>query len=344
MRVQREALLKSLEMLSPGLATRETIAQSSCLVFSGERVMTFNEEILASVASPLPELNGAVKAKPLLDLLAKLQDDADIDITQKETELSVKGKGRRSGIRMEAEVLLPVEVVEIPKEWRKLPEEFSEAIAVAYPCAGSDQSKFVFTCVHISPEYVESCDRFQIARFPLATGVEKDILVRADSIKKICGCGMIEVCETESWIHFRNAEGLVLSFRRFLDEYGDLGKFLQPDGTERVTLPGALEEVVSRAEIFTAENAIGNFLTVDLTKEYLQVSGEGASGWYQERKQVVYEGEPIRFQIPPRLLVAIAKRSQECRVGAGRLFVDTGKFQFCTCTVNPSIAEKKEEK
>lgn len=335
-RVQRKSLLGVLELLTPGLSSREMIAQGSCIVFVDGKVVTFNEEILASIKSPLPSISGAVKAKPLLDILSKLSDD-DVEVEQKSGELSVKGKGRRCGIRMEEEVMLPVESVEIPGAWRSLDKEFCEAIEIVHSCASAEESRFVLTCVHIHPEFVEACDRFQIARYPVITGVSASILVRAESIRRISGYAMSEVSETESWIHFRNSSGLTLSFRRFLDEYVNLNEFLSSDGVEPFTLPGSIEEIVGRAEVFSGDNAVGNNIAVDINNEFIQIEGEGAFGWYKERRQVKFVGRPIRFLISPKLLVNIVKKSSECGVGGGKLFVDTGKFKFAACTVVPEV-------
>lgn len=332
-RVNREGLLRVLEMVTPGLSVRETIAQSSCLVFSEGKVMTFNEEILAVQNSPLPELNGAVKASPLLDLLSKLSDDTDLEVEQHGSELRIKGSGRKSGIRMEEEVMLPVQSVEMPEVWRKLDEKFLDAVNIVSPCASTEEAKFLLTCVHIHPEYIEACDRYQIARCPVNTGVEESILVRAESIKRVLGYDMVDVSETASWIHFRNQHGLVLSIRRFLDDYPDLSNYLSLTNTEPITLPGAMEEVVGRAEVFSREKKVGSYVIVDLRNDFVVIEGEGAAGWYKERKPVVYNGAPIMFQIPPQLLVSITKRSLECRVGDGKLCVDGGTFLYSTCTI-----------
>lgn len=343
-RVNREAMLRALELLTPGLSARETIAQSSCIVFKGDRAFTFNEEVLASVDSPVPGTVGAVKAKPLLDLLSRLTDDVDLEVEHKGGELLIKGSGRRSGIRMEAEVLLPVEAVETPSIWRKLDPDFCEGINMVHPCAGTDNQKFMLTCIHIHPDFVEACDRFQVARFPVKTGVESEILIRAVSLKKILGCGMVEVSETGGWIHFRSEGGLVISLRRFLEDYADLSAMLDSSRMTKITLPGALQEIVSRAEIFLVDAGPGSLLTVDISPEWITVMGEGISGWYRERKPVIYLGDPIQFQIPPKLLVAITQRSLECLVGEKRLVVDTGKFVYCTCTMVPGVKVETEKK
>ena len=265
-------------------------------------------------------------------------NEDEIKVEQSESELLIEGKRRKSGIRMEKEVMLPVESVEVPEVWNPLDPEFSEAVNIVHSCASKEESEFVFTCVHIHPDWVEACDRYQIARYPLKTGMEKSTLVRADSLKKIVGFDMTQVCETDSWLHFKNPSGLVFSCRRYLDEYKVLDKFLTPEGTTSIVLPGGLEEVISKAEIFSGENAAGNSIMVDLRSDRIMIKGEGAIGWYKEIKQVKYNGPNIKFSIDPKLLIEITKKSNECGIDSKRLFIDTGKFRYTSCT------EKTEQK
>jgi DNA polymerase III sliding clamp (beta) subunit (PCNA family) len=331
MRVSRELLLKVLESVSPGLSARELLEQSSCYVFTGGQVYTFNDEVACYRKSPLA-LEGAVKAKPLVDLLSKMVED-DIEIEQKDGELLVTGKRRKAGIRMEEEVRLNIDVLEEPEKWRKLPAEFSEAVSIVHSCASSEASQFVLTCVHIHPEYIEACDRFQIARYPVKSGVKEEVLVRADSLKKIIGFDMTEVSETGSWIHFRNPAGLTIACRRYVDVYHNLDAYITADGTTPVNLPGGLDEVVAKAEIFSGENAAGNLIRVDLRSDRIVITGEGASGWFKEMKKIHYKGDPIQFLISPKLLVEVTSKSEKCGVSSGRLFIDSGKFVYASCTV-----------
>lgn len=331
LRVNREELLKALESVSPGLAAREIIEQSSCFVFENGRVFTFNDEVSCSRKSPL-EIAGAVKAAPLLELLTKLTEEY-IEIGKVNSELRVKGsEGRKSLLRMEELVMLPIESIEPPEDWKPLHVDFSEAVSIVHSCASGEESQFVLTCIHIHPDFLEACDGSQIARYALETGVETPMLIRADSLRKILGLDMTEMSETESWVHFRNPAGLVLSCRRYLDEYKTLDRFISKDGLAPFTLPGGLEEVVSRAEIFSSENILGNNLEVDLSPDRIVVKGEGAYGWHKEMKKTKYAGDPIRFMIAPKLLVELTKKANECGVTEGRLFIDGGKFVFACST------------
>lgn len=331
MRLNRLDTLAILESVSPGLATRESIPQSTCVVFSGGRVWTFNDEVACSCKTKIA-LEGAIKAKTLLDLLSRMTED-EIDVFEQEGELIVRGKSKQAGIAMEADVLLPIDAVEQPESWAPLPSEFADAVAVVHSCASTEASQFVLTCVHVHPEWLEACDRFQMARYPLKTGVDTPILVRSEALKNVVNSGVTEVAETENWIHFRNPEGLVLSCRRYLDDYRDLSQYLTMDGTSPVTLPGGLEEVVSRCQLFSKDSADGNSLKVDLRKDMIVIEGRGPSGWYKERQKVTFGGEPLQFCISPILLLEVGKKAAQCGASEGKLCIDAGSYLYVTSTV-----------
>lgn len=334
MRQNREKLLRKLEAVSPGLATREAIEQSSCFVFKDGRVITFNDEIACSMECDIG-VDGAVAAKPLIELLGKLSEDV-VDIAPKEGggELVVKGKRRRAGILLEAEIALPVSAVDTPGDWSDLDPEFADGVSVVQQCAGKDANQFALTCVHITPTHVEACDNYQLARYPLKVDVEKAFLVKKDNIKHIIGLGMTEMSETRTWIHFRNPAGLVLSARREMDEFQNLDEILSMEGTP-TTLPGGLAEAVDKAEIFSSENSENNVVEVVLKGGQLRLRGEGATGWYEERKQVKWDGEDLAFNIAPKMLVDITERANDCTLEPGRLKIDGGKFTYVTCLGNP---------
>ena len=333
MRVNREELLKVLESVSPGLAVRENVEQSSCLGFTDGRVVTFNEEISCSRESPI-NITGAVRAKQLLDILSKLSEDV-IEVEATPSEFLIKAGQEKAGVRMENDFLLPIQSVETPGEWSKLDPEFLEAVSITHSCASSEESQFVLSCVHIHPDYLEACDRFQIARYPVKTGVQEEMLVRAESIRKVLGLDMTEISVTGSWVHFRNPAGLVFSCRRYLDQYKSLDKFISADGTTPMSIPGGLEEVIAKAKIFSSESTVRKHIKVDLKQDRIMIQGEGPSGWYKRIGQVSFKGDPISFLISPDLLLEVSKRSKECSVGQGRLHIDSGKFKYVTSTEVP---------
>ena len=342
MDIKRADLLRLLESVSPGLATREVFEQSSCFVFQDKMIITYNDQVACWVESPFDaDFTGAVQADSLTALLRKLPDEV-IKIEIEGGLLMVRAKNKRAEIRMEAEVVLPIGSVEKPPEerWKELDEHFCEAIGIVQSCAGTDAGSFQLVCVHIHPEWVEACDNFQMCRFPISTGVKRPVLVRRDSVKHITGLAMTEFAETKTWIHFRNPQGLSLACRRFIEEFPDLTQYVQAEGVQ-TTLPGGLAEAVARAEVFSAANAESPNVKIALDNGSLVVSGEGTHGKYSEKKKVVYEGKPISFMIAPKLLTEVASKHNACQLTSKFLKVDTGKFVYVTSLVVPK--QKTEE-
>lgn len=329
-KVNREILLQQLEAVQPGLSPREIVEQSSCFVFKGGKVITFNDEVACINKCAIP-FTGAVQATPLLTMLRKLVE-GDLEIDQREGELIIVGKRRKAGINMEQTITLPIDKIHKPKKWKELPEDFSEAVYIVQQCASTDASIFSLTCVHIVPKFMESCDNNQLTRYNIKTPVAESVLVRATSLQHIVSLGMTEFGETASWLHFRNPDGLIISCRRYVEEekdFMDLGELLKVEGFE-TTLPKGLGEAADRAEIFSAENTDRNEVTVELRPGKMRMKGQGQTGWYSEVKKLNYNGEPIDFCISPKLLIELTKRHNECIISDKFLRVNGGKFVYVT--------------
>lgn len=341
MRINREEFLKQLESVMPGLSTKEIIEQSSCFIFKDKTVNTYNDEIACSIKSLL-KIEGAVSAMPLISLLRKLkEDELEISVNDANTQVIIKVKQKRSGINMEQDILLPIEAVDKPKKWKKLPDNFADAIAIVQPCAGTNQTQFAMTCVHITSKWIEACDNHQVCRYRIKTDVDKELLIRKESLKHIISLDMIEFSETKHWTHFRNSDGLILSCRHWVDDYpsDDITKVLQMKG-DPLTLPKGLAEAVEKAEIFSSENAEGSNVIVSLKKGKFKITGKGTSGWFTEIKKSKYDGVSLQFTIPPKLLVELVQHYNECEVSENRLKVKGGKFVYVTVL---GRVEKKDD-
>lgn len=340
-RLNRSDFLSRLESVEAGLSPSEATDQSSYFAFTGGYVRTFNDEVAGRNKSLLPKaFKGAVLAKKLLELLRKLtEEDVTIDLTGK--EFKVKGRNREFGIRMQSEIHMPLEKVDPPGDWQPLHEDFSEAVTIVQECAGKDQSKFALTCIHITPTHVEACDRYQLTRYTFPTGFEGDILLMKESVKPVLALDMTEFTVTKAWVHFRNPTGVVISLRRYTEQYHDMAKWFDMPDAEPAALPKGLAEAAEKAGLLSMETD-NKLVTVDLKPNLLRIRGEGDSGWYTEVKKVTYHGPPITFHIDPRLLAEITKRHHECLVTATRLKVDGGKWQYVTGFRKKEGAAKKQ--
>jgi len=343
-RIERETFLHEIESVQAGLSTRDIVEQSACVVFDGGRVVTYNDEVSCRAKTSLAELTGAVKASLLLSFLLELPDDV-LDVAAENGSLILKGKHRRVKVSMEADILLPYRknVGQIPKEgWSKLPEEFNDAVNLVQDCASKDESLFGLTCIHVTPKWIEASDRYQLARYKLATGFASNILIKRDSLKHVAALGMTEVIESEAWIHFRNPARVVLSCRKYVEDYNDLAEFLKVEG-EKMSLPKSLGEVAKRAAIASKEAGDGDYVRVEVSPGAIRVTGRSEIGEYVEERKVAYKGPRLRFMASPAMLMELNKKGNECVVNESRLKVNGGPWAYVACLEACQDKEKKDD-
>lgn len=346
--IDREQFLRVLEMVGPGLSPREIIEQSSMFAFKDGMVFTFNEEIACRAPTGLPaSFVGAVKAEPLRDLLRKLPERT-LTLSVKDKQLVVSGKKRAAKLVMAETVMLPVDQVERPADtdWQDMPTDFTDAIGIVQECAGTDQTVFMETCVHIHPKWMEANDNFNLCRYSFKTGVKEPMLVRRDSVKYVPSLDIIQFAVTPSWLHFTGPSGLVFSCRRFVEhQYDDLTPYLDVKGVP-ATLPRSLGEAADVAQIFSGEDKENNQVKVQFRTGKLKLTGQGSAGSYTEVKNMRYKGPPLDFMISPKLLIELVKRHTECTVSPEhRLMVDGGKWRYVACLekVAPPVETKESE-
>jgi DNA polymerase III sliding clamp (beta) subunit (PCNA family) len=327
MKVQREKLLHQLELVSPGLSTRDIIEQSASVIFKDGKVVTFNDEVACSIECGL-SVEGAVRADPLLGILRKMPDE-EIEVKTSKTHLKLRGSGRGADVVMDDEIKLDIDIIEHPSKWRRLPKKFLQAVSVTKECISRDESKQRLVHLHIRPDAIESSDNYQASRFTLTTKFSAPALIKRTSAFTIEQLGPEKFAETDTWVHFRNAEGLDIACRRYDETYPNLDPFLEVEG-EDTELPEGLEKICDRAEEFSKDNPDDNQVKVSLKKGELKVVGEGVYGRFFERRRVPYKGSPISFLIPPKLLATIGKRHNRCIVSDERLKVEDGNFVYAT--------------
>lgn len=322
MLIERHTLLNAIESVTPGLSTRGMIAQSACIIFMGKHLVTFND--LISCRFTMDEDTGitaAVPVEPIRAILHRLKEE-QVDISLEAGELRIKGKsGRESGIRVDTEITLPIDKVEKPAkgDWAKLPDSFPTIATRVAACASKDSGMHMVTCVHMTKDFVEATDNSQAIRYTLSLPVKDSVFIRATAMEHIKLALPKSIACTSAWVHFRNGMGLVMSIRQEVAaqaKYPDISRALKLDGVD-ITLPKGLSEACERAEIFSAEDAESNMVSVSIVPgKPLVIRGEGSTGWYRENKKIDYTGPELRFVISPKLLSGLVSEALPTKVGA----------------------------
>jgi DNA polymerase III sliding clamp (beta) subunit (PCNA family) len=329
MRIQRQEFLDSLEMVKAGLAPREFVEQSSCFAFKDGEVMTFNDEVACRKPIGI-NVTGAVQAQALLDILSKMEDDV-LEVSENEQkQLEFQGKRKSFAVTKDTEIFLPIDRVENPKKWHKLPKEFIEAVGLVQHCVSKDESHFMLTCIHLARNFVESCDNHQLIRVALDNEqFEEPALVRGASLAHLTTLAMDQVAKTENWVHFKNQDGLVYSCRRYAESYPSLDDALKVKG-HNITIPKGLVEASDRAAVFASDRVGDPLVSVTLKSGALRIVGEGAAGWYKEFKKVDYNGPKLEFLVAPDLLKHISEEYRTAVISQDKLKAAGGSWEYVT--------------
>lgn len=333
--VNREKFLRKIAEVTPGLSQTDILEQSGSICMERGRLYTFNQEVACRTRSGLPEeITASVPADKFRAMLTRLRDET-LGFEFAEEKLVLHGKGHRTWFAIENSVELPLDKIPRPgkDEWKKLHKDFTDAVGMVGECASKDKSAYLITCLHVTPDFVEAHDNAQITRYAIKTKVEKSFLVKHKNFRHVPQYDFTHFAETGEWFHLKAKTGLIMSVARDTKQekaYQDLSPLLNGNG-KRIVLPKSLGKTAKDCEEFSSENKDDNLVLVEIKNGWLKVTGEAASGGHFARKKVKWGGKPLRFRVPPQLLVELLDRHTEAEIADRRLKIDGGKFAYAVC-------------
>jgi len=326
MLLNRREFLSALEATLPGVSSKESVEQSSCFIFSPNKITTFNDEILCRQDTPL-EITGAVPHKPLLEIMRKLSED-EIAITATEKELRIKGAGRRMVVRLSTEILLPSGIVEEAHQWRDMCPAFADALTLVAGCAAKDNDRFELNCVHLTPTTMQACDESQLVQYRVDTGLSAPTLIRKQSCMAVQGLGVAASAESDNWLHWKTYTGLVLSVRKYDKEYPDLSGVVDMPSKGSLMLPAGVMEALDRASPFMASTSTGKAGIVRLEPGKMIIRALNHDGWYEESRELDYDGVPVSFGINPKYASNLIKHGLPCELTDNALRIRGESFIY----------------
>ncbi len=322
MQINKGDLLHALEIVKPGISSKENIEQASSFAFMKDKVVSYNDEI--SISAPIKDLDivGTVKANELYNLLHKLKkDEVEIEVVN-ESELQVKCGRAKAGLALQTEIKLPIEDIAVKGKWKSLPDEFLKGLEFAMGACSRDMSRPVLTCVHVNKEgFVEASDSFRIAK--VTTGIEfpvKTALIPATSIVTIIKMQPDKIAEGNGWVHFKTQSGATISCRIFEDDqFPETSHLFKIKGT-KLSFPKNIIQILDRASIFSKGSTIlDQIVEITLDNGKFKIRSQSESGWFEEVVKIEYTGEQVSFIVTPYLLKDILSKTLTCIVAPDRL-------------------------
>lgn len=335
MQVQRKEFLDQLTKVQAALGKKYRFDQAGCFIFTDGKIVAYDE--LSMIVSPTSlELEGAVYADELLQILNKLKTDA-VTLTVGESEIVLKAGRSKSGIRYEQEVLIPVSsILEAYAEDKavKVPDGLLPALKRAKFCAAKRDNDGKFNGIQVREGAVYSTDRYRIFQAPVKGGKKlPTFLIPYSCVDAVAAHEPTHMHITDKWAFFRNAEGLLICVRLIHpdadDPYPDLADHMAVEGHELIMPPGILD-AIDKANVFTkTAHEDEMFVELSLKPGQVVVRGEGGFGWYEESVVAKeYQGEAVTFASHPEFLRDILPLVQTATLGENTILFEGEDFKY----------------
>lgn len=317
MKINKEQLIKTMDLVKPGLSTKDLIEFTDSFSFADDLLTTFNDEIC--IRAPFKSgIEGAIKAEKFIQVCNKLAADknGDFDIKQKDNELLIRGKRTKAGLVFNPEGALPLEEIgSLPEKWSKLPKNFLEGIRLSTFCASTDASLPVITCIYITNTILQTTDRYRAFKFNLSEKIKSPFLLPANCASIIIKYPIIKYAIGRNWAHFKTAEGLIISSRIYNETFPDISKFYNQKGIE-ISFPKNTLQALEKAGVFCEGESISDHLvTVVISSKKTWFKSQSAAGWFEETIPFRNKGidAQISFEININFLADILKTAKTCK-------------------------------
>ena len=334
MLVNRSELLKQLESCAPGISTSDNIEQGDCFAISPKKISSFNDEILCQQDSALDGIFCAVPAKPLLETLRKLTED-EIEVSMSESQLLIKCPGvRKIGITVHGDAIAHAQTIESPEpsDWKDVEPIFCDALASVAECASKDSDPFELSCVELSPQGLQATDAYQAIRYKLALPIYTNILIRKTACNAVTALGIAALAVTENWLHFKTYSGLQVAVRRYSGEFPNLADAFKAQTQATLALPPSLLDTIQKAAVFFAETGNGKQAQFRLRENKLMIRGQNQSGFFEEVRNVQYDGPARSFGLNPKYVQTLLKHDYPIALTENALRIRGENFSYITST------------
>ena len=291
-------LCEALEFVNPGLGKEEN---EDLVLFDKEFVRTCSSNI--SVIHPFVSgIKGCVSGKDLVALAKKLPQQ-DLNLSQSDSKLFIKGQ--QSDIEFNFSTLM-MPTCEAPGEeavWLKLPKNFSEMVAVASLSCSSKSQNPIYNCVVVEKDTVVACENgHRGVEVIMESAFDGVLNIKGDRAKELIKYLPYEVCiEGNSWFHFKNAYGTIVSLRQYATGefsqafYDNLGH----KGIE-IDIPNGTKKLVERSSIL-AGKGFRDYVTVNVSGNNMVITGRSETGCLTETIKLKDNEADVEFAIHPKL-------------------------------------------
>jgi len=295
--MKRIELLDALRKVMPGIGEKNILLEGAdSFMFDGGWLKTYNDSI--SVSYPFNSgIKCLVKAQELFKLLNLLETDEVkiLILSDGKFQLS-SGNTTLEMIVLSSEVFSSMvdNLVLDSVSWVKLPEDFSKALSLSSQFAASASVYSSLCGVSLASNGLAASDKIKAGFYRMDIDINDEVVIPIKSVMELAKVSNLsEFSCGDSWIHFRNEEGLCFSTRKMDVDFPrqTIEGFFDFSETELMKLeicsfPEGLKLSVERAEIMSFSGDLGQDDYIELSidsKGSLIVEGQRSYGQIREK-------------------------------------------------------------
>lgn len=311
-KVDRTALLNVLRAVKPGLAAKEIVEEMTHFIFTGDNVVTYNDEIC--ISHPFStDFECSISAKFFYDGVSKSKceevlldfEENQIRFYAEDQDFWVNSSTDEKVKDMAKEIVSSAEKL----KWKPIPDNFSEAVFLCMFSASRDETKQSLKCLYIGNDSVYSCDTLRASKYVMNGVFDSPFMIRGIIAKELKEYTFSEYALSKSWAHFRTPEDVTFNVKQVIGDYPleDVITALDLKGKE-IALPKEGLKEAAEDLITWSEGEIEYHKTIEFHMEdnlvICQSKVKDLAGMTKKVK-AEYSGEPITFLISPVFLAEI---------------------------------------
>lgn len=330
MKVDRQKLIDILSKIKPGLAKKQIIEESTHFIFTGEDVLTYNDNIC--IIHPFKtDFKCSVIANEFYKIITNIEID-EIELYLEENKLKIYAdKTKANLITSDGGKIFSMinnfKLNEIMENLIPLQEDFLKGVELCMFSTSKNSSNAILTCISINKDIITSSDDLRISQYKMKNSMNCSILIPAKSIMELIKFPVIDYYISDGWIFFSTKEDILFCSRLVSGEYYDCSKFFENiDGVE-IDLPKEISKMIEISSIITeGEYDADKLINLEIKDGKIKCKGESSIGWIENEIEINSKST-IKFLINPIFLIKILEYSSKMIYKDNRILFNFDNFK-----------------
>ena len=328
-------LAATIDKVKPAIADGKLIQYAGQLIFDGEKLIAYGDEITISV--PLKtDFEARVRFEEFSELIKKIKTEevkAKID-SGKLLITAGKLKAAFNLIEFDKEALPNFELDKI-EEWIEVPDDFASALGFCIFTAAEQAANAALTCLNVEGGRILSADNFRVTEKILSVPLKlaEPLLIPRKIASYLSKFSLKELASTDSCAHYSDGTGAIFTHRLISDGYPteEVDKAMDIEGLELI-MPEGLSNALETVGIAAVKDVDGvREAHIVIDKNKFKVTGVGPYVNIEDVVKGEYKGEALNLTVSPDHMKQILSYSNKAIIGDKVILFPGEGFRSIVC-------------